>query len=121
MGGAITKRDRPVLNVKQTVKFEDRPEPRMREESEFTQEGFPIYKTWLEPSPFGIPTDLSYRASQTPASDLMPMFMKDDHVLSNLKIMTKDKSARKHHPAIQQTIVHTLKGYPDLLQHYLHS
>lgn len=123
MGGAITERDRPVLNVQKTVKFHDRPQQDIAV-MEVTEDGYPEYdvkSAWLTPSPFGIPTDLSYRNSQTPASDLQPKFMRDEHVLANLKNMTKSKQTRDHHPAVQQAVVHTLKPYPELLQHYMHS
>ena len=119
MGGAITSRDRrKVLQVVKVPEYKPQSQPDMA----FTQEGHPVYKSWSEPTPFGIPTDMSYRASQTPASDLMPKFMRDEHVLAHLKSMTKDgKKARDHHPAVQQSIVHSLKAYPELLTHYIHS
>jgi len=128
VGGAITKRDRRVvMDVERKVKFQDAPiTPNI---STFEENGYPIYgmnsgdrgySAWLEPSPFGIPTDLSYRML-TPADILRPKFMKDEHVLQNLKAMTKSKRTQDHHPAVQQAIFHSLKQYPELLQHYIHS
>ena len=119
MGGAITKRDRPVLSQIPTVQFADEPVRGV----EVLDERTPIYNksAWLTPSPFGLPVDLAYRASQTPACDLNPKFMRDEHVLQNLKAMTKGKKTREHHPAVQQAVVKSLTPYPELLEHYMHS
>ena len=105
------------------MQFVDQKPQRSPEIADHTNISLPIItdSMWLEPSPFGLPVDMSFRDSQTPASDLKPRFMRNEQVLHNLKAMTKGKAAKDHHPAVQQVIVGSLKHYPELLSHYMNS
>ena len=142
VGGAITSRDRRVLNREAPVKFVD---PIVRQEEsakhehvddmldpmdfeDMDESGFPIYpelglegrEGWTEKTPHGIPGDLSY-IDLTPWDAIPPLYMSEEQIMADLKRLTAEKGIRKHHPAVRQVVAQSLKPYPELLNHYMAS
>ena len=115
LGGAIDDRVKKVKFVEPTVGMR----------VPIFNQGFPMYPLHNEPGfpgwmTVGLPS-LEDKMN-VPGDILIEKVMGENDVATLIKKLTANEfSAKKHHPAVAQVISHSLKQYPGLHHHYIHS
>ena len=76
---------------------------------------------WQHPTPFGIPTDLSYQPWYVPFDSIPALTVSEDQILRDVVSHTAEPGISNHHPAVAQVVVQSLEEYPELRNAYLQS